>query len=191
MSPRRRVASGPAFVLCAGLALLQAHSADAQQPNVDFNVSGTSTVRSWMCTVKGVLTVTPGTGLPPAPGFPAGVRTATLTVPVKSFTCPNDEMKQHLFDAMKPDQFPEIVYRLEKYEVTGAGAQAKGTVTIGGVTAPTEFPVSLKASPQGVQIEGNTRIDMTKFGIDPPVVMMGLLKVGPQVRIEFKGLVGR
>ena len=58
--------------------------------------------------MKGVLTVTPGTGAPPAPGFPAGVRTATLTVPVKSFTCPNDEMTQHLFNAMQPDKFPEI-----------------------------------------------------------------------------------
>ena len=73
--------------------------------------------------------------------------------------------------------------------MTGGEAQAKGTLTIGGVTAPAEFPISLKASPQGVQIEGNTRIDMTKFGIDPPVVMAGLLKVRPQVRIEFKGVV--
>jgi hypothetical protein len=30
---------------------------------------------------------------------------------------------------------------------------------------------------------------MTKFRVDPPVVMMGLLKVGPQIRIEFKGVV--
>lgn len=191
MSTRGGVIPGQAMVFCAGLFLLQVHSAIAQQPNVDFSVSGTSTIRSWTCTVKGVLAVTAGTGAGAAPGFPSGVQSATLTVPVKSFTCPEQEMTQHLMEAMKPDKFPEIVYRLEKYEMAGARAQAKGTITIGGVTAPTEFPIAFKTSPAGAQIEGNTRIDMTKFGIDPPVVMLGLLKVGPQVRIEFKGVVGR
>ena len=64
-------------------------------------------------------------------------------------------------------------------------------MTITGVSQPISFPVALKASPQGVQVEGNTRLDMTKFGVDPPVVMLGMLKVGPQIRIEFKGLVSR
>ena len=191
MSIRTGVIPGRALVLCAGLVLLQANSAAAQQTNVEFNVSGTSTVRSWTCTVKGVLAVTPGSGALAAPGFPNGVQTATLTVPVISFTCPEQEMRQHLMDVMKPDKFPTIVYRLEKYDVSGARAQTKGTITIGGVTAPAEFSIALKTSPEGVQIDGNTRIDMTKFGIDPPVVMLGLLKVGPQVRIEFKGVVGR
>ena len=30
---------------------------------------------------------------------------------------------------------------------------------------------------------------MTTYGVEPPVVMLGMLKVGPQIRIEFKGLV--
>ena len=42
-----------------------------------------------------------------------------------------------------------------------------------------------------MQIEGDTRLDMTKFGVEPPVVMLGMLKVGPQIRIELKGLVGK
>ena len=52
-------------------------------------------------------------------------------------------MTQHLLEAMKPDKFPEIVYRLERYEVTGAQAQATGTITINGVTAPISPPTFL------------------------------------------------
>lgn len=190
----RRVAVTPGFasVLCAGLAVLQAQSAAAQQPNVDFTVSGTSTIRGWTCSVSGVMAVTSGTGSSqPAPGFANGVQAATLTVPVKAFKCPNDEMTQHLLEAMKADKFSEIVYRLERYEVTGGQTQTTGTLTITGVTQPMSFAVALKASAQGVQVDGNTRLDMTKFGVDPPVVMLGLLKVAPQIRIEFKGLIGR
>ncbi|OFW41824.1 MAG: hypothetical protein A3J29_04100 [Acidobacteria bacterium RIFCSPLOWO2_12_FULL_67_14b] len=139
------------------------------------------------------MAVTPGTGSPQpaAPGFANGVQAATVTVSVKAFKCPNDEMTQHLLEAMKADKFSEIVYRLERYEVTGGQTQATGTLTITGVTQPISLPVALKASGQDIQIEGNTRIDMTKFGVDPPVVMLGLLKVGPQIRIEFKGLIAR
>lgn len=184
---------GLGIALCAGLVVVQVHSAAAQQPNVDFNVSGTSTIRGWTCSAKGVMAITPGTGSPQpaAPGFANGVRAATVTVPVKAFKCPEDEMTQHLLEAMKADKFSEIVYRLERYEVNGGQAQATGTLTITGVTQPISLPVALKTSDQGVQIEGNTRLDMTKFGVDPPVVMLGLLKVGPQIRIEFKGLVAR
>lgn len=167
---------------------LAGNPALAQQPNVDFNVSGTSTVRGWTCSVSGRATVTSGTGKP-APGFANGVQAVTMTVPVKAFKCPNDEMTQHLFDAMKPDKFPEIVYRLEKYDVAGRQVQASGTLTILGSTQPITLPLALTETPGGVQIEGNTRIDMTKFGVEPPVVMLGMLKVRPQIRIEFKGLI--
>ena len=189
---RMGIVPGLAVALCAGLVVVQARPAAAQSPNVEFNVSGTSTIRGWSCSASGVLALTSGTGSSqPAPGFANGLQTATVTVPVKGFKCPNDEMTQHLLEAMKADKFSEIVYRLEKYEVTGGQVQATGTLTITGATQPVIVPVALKASAQGVQIEGSTRLDMTKFGVEPPVVMLGLLKVGPQIRIEFKGLVAR
>ena len=176
-----------AVALCA-LAPWLPQPAAAQAPNIDFSVSGTSTVRGWTCTAKGVVAVTPGKG-PAVPGFATGVATATVTVPLKAFTCPNDEMRTHLLEAMKADKFPEIVYRLEKYEATPAGTQASGSMTITGVTQPVSFPVTLKPSPQGVEVEGNTRLEFKTFNLDPPVVMLGMLKVGPQIRIQFKGLV--
>ena len=183
-----RIVPSVAIVFCAGLVLLPTAAA-GQQPNVDFSVSGTSTVRSWTCTVKGVLKVTPGTGAPALPGIAGGVQSATLTVPVKDFKCPNDEMTQHLMDAMKPDRHAEITYRLERYVVNGGQAEATGAITINGVTAPLNLPLTVAASGGGLQVGGNTRIDMTKFSVDPPVVMMGMMKVGPQIRIEFKGVV--
>ena len=114
-----------------------------------------------------------------------------MTAPVKDFRCPNDEMQQHLMETMKPEQFPEIVFKLEKYTMAGTIAQTTGTLTIQSTTQPVTLPLTLKASDQGVQIDGNTRLDMTKFGITPPVVMLGLLKVGPEIRIEIKGLLAK
>ena len=154
----------------AGLALLQAAPAAAQSSGVEFTVSGTSTIRGWTCSASGSAEVTPGAA-EPVPGFDTGVQTATLTVPVNGFDCPE-----------------EITFRLESYEVSGRQAQATGSLTILDATEPVTFPISLSPSGAGVEIEGELRLDMTTYGVEPPVVMLGLLRVRPQIRIEFTGL---
>jgi polyisoprenoid-binding protein YceI len=182
MAPRLVIAVCVGQMLCAATA--------AAQSSIDFNVSGTSTVRGWTCSAKGTIAVTPGAaGAKPVPGFASGVQTATVTVPLKAFTCPNDEMRQHLLEAMKADKFPEIVFKLEKYDVTPGSLTASGAMTIVGSTQPVSFPVTLTPSAQGVEVSGNTRLEFKTFGLDPPTVMLGMLKVGPQIRIEFKGVV--
>ena len=181
---------GPVRVVVAvlaGLALLQGAPAAAQKSRVDFSVSGRSTIRGWTCSVSGTAQVTPGASQP-VPGFDAGVQTATLTVPVNDFECPDDEMKGHLLEAMRADEFAEITFRLESYEVSGRQAQATGTLTILDATKPVTFPISLSPSGAGVEIEGELRLDMTTYGVEPPVVMLGLLRVRPQITIEFTGL---
>ena len=176
------------IAVSVGLALLAAYPAAAQQSAVEFTVSGTSTVRGWTCSVRGTAAVTPGSS-PPAPGFAGGVRSATLTVPVADFECPDETMTEHLLEAMKPADFAAITFRLEGYEASGAGAEARGALTIQGVTKPVSFPIALTPSGAGVAIAGELGLDMTDYGVEPPVVLLGLLRVRPQIRIEFEGLV--
>ena len=52
-------------------------------------------------------------------------------------------------------------------------------------------PIELTPSGADVEIEGDLRLDMTAFGVVPPEVMLGMLKVRPQIRIEFSGVVTR
>ena len=188
------VASRTRFLLrfvtavAVGLALLAGSSAAAQQSAVEFTVSGTSTVRGWTCSVRGTAQVTPGSSTP-APGFAAGVQSATLTVPVADFECPDETMTEHLLEAMKPAEFAAINFRLDSYEASSDGAEASGALTIQDVTKPVRFPISLTPSGAGVKIAGELRLDMTEYGVEPPVVLLGLLRVRPQIRIEFEGLV--
>ena len=178
------------FVIAAavGLALLAGSPAAAQPSPVEFTVSGTSTIRGWTCSVQGTAEVTPGSSTQ-APGFAAGVQSATLVVPVADFDCPDETMTEHLLEAMKPAEFAEITFRLESYEASSQGAEASGALTIQNVTQSVSFPISLTPSGAGVELAGELRLDMTAYGVEPPVVMLGLLRVRPQIRIEFEGLV--
>ena len=171
-----------------GLALLQAGPASAQRSSVDFTVSGTSTVRGWTCSVTGSAQVTAGSSTP-VRGLDGGVQTATLNVPVDDFTCPDEEMREHLLEAMRADEFPEITFRLEGYEANSQGAVTTGTLTILDATEEVNFPLSLTPSGSGAQIEGELALDMTAYGVEPPVVMLGLLRVRPRIRIQFSGII--
>lgn len=171
-----------------GLALGQPADVAAQHSTVEFTVSGNSTIRGWSCSVTGTAQVTTGSS-PAARGFAEGVQAAALTVPVSAFACPEEEMREHLLEAMRAEEFPEITFRLEGYEASGQGAVATGSLTILDDTRSVSFPVSLTPSGSGVQIEGELGLDMTTYGVEPPVVMLGLLRVRPQIRIEFSGTV--
>ncbi|MDE0830180.1 MAG: YceI family protein [Vicinamibacterales bacterium] len=175
------------IALVAGVSLLLGATSSAQSA-VNFSVSGTSTIRGWTCEVAGTTEVTPGSATP-APGFSSGVQAATLTVQVGEFECPNEEMTEHLFAALKPDEFGEIAFQLDSYETSAQGATATGTLTILDVTQSVRVPVTLTPTGQGATIEGEVSLDMTTYGVEPPVVMLGLMKVGPQIRIQFDGLI--
>ena len=175
-----------AMLVAAALSL--AAPLAAQQNTIDFTVSGNSTVRGWTCTVKGNAQVTAGSGAA-ARGFDRGVQSAILTVPVQDFVCPEAEMREHLLEAMRATEFPQITFRLDGYQPSGQGAVANGSLTILDRTQPVSVPLTLTPSGGGVQITGALPLDMTTYGVEPPVVMMGLLRVRPQIRIEFTGVV--
>ncbi len=171
-----------------GLALLQADQASAQQSSVDFAVSGTSTVRGWTCTVTGSARITAGSSTP-VRGLADGVQAATLTVPVDDFVCPDEEMREHLLEALRADEFPEITFRLVRYDASGQGAATTGTLTILDAARGVSFPLSLTPSGSGVRIAGEVALDMTAYGVEPPVVMLGLMRVRPNIRIQFSGMI--
>ena len=64
-------------------------------------------------------------------------------------------------------------------------------MTITGVSKPVNMPVTLTSSDKGVLVEGNTRLEFATFNLEPPAVFLGMLKVGPQIRISFKGTIAR
>lgn len=115
---------------------------------------------------------------------------ATLTVRLTDFQCPEDEMRQHLLEAMRATEYPTITFRLDSYQPSGQGVTATGSLTIKAATNPVSIPLTLTPSGSGVQVAGELPLDMTTYGVEPPVVMMGLLRVRPQIRIQFTGVVG-
>lgn len=128
---------------------------------------------------------TPGQSSDPLPGFPNGLQTVTVTVQVQDFECPDEQMNEHLQEAMEAPEHPEIVFELQEYSLEGDNAQASGQITIHGVTKPVALEIELVESADGTRGIGQTQVNMTDFGVTPPSVWLGLLNVGDVVTIDF------
>jgi hypothetical protein len=157
-------------------------------------IAGTSTVREFECKAAIVDAVIadngPGTVEAVLSGRKA-VRSVSLTVPAAKMDCGNGKMNEHMLKALKAEQFPTITFRLSDYDLVkatgGMKADLKGELTIGGVTKTVTIDAQGKDLPGGVlSVTGTHAIRMTEYGLKPPTLMMGALKVGDKVQVNFE-----
>jgi polyisoprenoid-binding protein YceI len=97
---------------------------------------------------------------------------------------------------MKMKDHPNIVYKLIELTPKAGGAQgaraqfdAKGTLTVAGVTRTNTMPVTIeKVGDNKAKAIGTTTVKMTDFGIKPPAptVGLGFIKTGDDVKIAFE-----
>ena len=122
-------------------------------------------------------------------GEPA-LETVDLTFPVGAIECGNDKMNDHLRDALQADSHPEIRYGLSTYDIAGAESgvevSADGSLMIAGTEQPIRMAVTVVRDDHGgIRVRGEQEVDMTDFGVSPPSLMLGVLKVGEVVTVRF------
>lgn len=156
-------------------------------------VKGTSTVRSFECKAGGleasVETVGEGTAFAVVAGEKA-VRTAAVNVPAAKLDCGNGTMNEHMRKALKTSDNPVIAFRVASYDLAkgaeGTTVKMAGELALGGVTKP--ITVLAKATEEAggmLRIAGTHEVKMTEFGLKPPTLMMGTMKVGEKVTVGF------
>jgi len=101
-------------------------------------------------------------------------------------------MNKHLRKALKDEEFPEIHYQALKYTLieNGAAVQTSGDLTIAGVTKPVGLGAKLIPVPGGgTRVVGKVDINMRDFGVKPPSLFFGALKVRDVVTVKFDTVV--
>ena len=62
-----------------------------------------------------------------------------------------------------------------------------GTLTMGGVEKPITFDADVTAGDAGVlEVGGMVAINMKEFGLKPPSLMLGTMKVREMVNVKFE-----
>ncbi|CAN5690223.1 YceI family protein [soil metagenome] len=186
-----------AAILAAGLSFAPPPAAAQAAPGYTvtgtLRVDGGSTVRSWSCeatTMSARMTGTPGSSL--ALGQLANAVSALqFEVPAAQLDCDNDTMNDHMWSALKTSDHPRIVFRMTSYSVAPATAgparvQVQGQLEMAGETRPITLVGEASGADGGaMRLQGSHALNMTEWGIRPPRLMLGTLRVHEDVEVHF------
>lgn len=175
------------FVMTGGFLVAQTNFSVEK---VDMTISGTSTLHDWTSTandvkVKGNIDMSNGSL--------TGIDNFTVSIPVKSIKSEKGgTMDNKTHQALKSDKHPTITYQLEKVNSidksnNGYKIRTQGKLTMAGSTKMIYMTVEAKKISNGaICFEGSYSLNMTDYGISPPTAMLGTIKTGEEVTINYK-----
>jgi polyisoprenoid-binding protein YceI len=165
----------------------------ALQPESRLWVEGTSTVRSFTCRAAVLEADVSATGVDAVRAVLAGqkaVESAEVRVPARRLDCGNGTMNEHMLKAIKADAHQTITFRVVSYAVDSrageVGGTLTGTLTLGGVQKTISVAATGRDAGTGaLRVTGVYALDMKEFGLKPPTLMMGTMRVGDVVKVGF------
>lgn len=194
---RRRAALAilfPALLAAAGWSAAAPSHRIALAPESKIWFDGTSTVRRFTCQatrVDGAIVVDEAAAAQ-LPGFAAAVQEGELTIPVETLDCRNGTMNEHMRKALRASEQPTITYQQTSLALApGAdgtfSATIKGRLTIAGKTNEIDLTGVATQQPDGSMIlKGSKQLNMTDYGVNPPKLMLGRIKVHEPVTVGYE-----
>ncbi|HZH96009.1 MAG TPA: YceI family protein, partial [Flavisolibacter sp.] len=121
------------------------------------------------------------------------IASLSFTMPVETLKSGHNTMDKNTYKAIDSKKNPNIMFVLASVtSITPTGAHTylfKGTgkLTIAGTTKLTDIQATLKYNPadKSFTCTGSKKIKMTEYGVKPPVAMLGTIKTGNEVSINY------
>jgi len=172
------------------------------RPESKVTLSGSSNVHDWSCssgTLNATIELNDDYATKPLNEIAKPIASVAVVIPVKTLKCGKGKMDDNMYKALKAEEFPEIRYVLDSYEVNAAETSAdkfaavtKGDLTVAGKTVKAEIPITAIRKEGGTMIgEGTAKLLMTDFGIKPPVALLGTLRTKNEIEVKFTVLLDK
>jgi polyisoprenoid-binding protein YceI len=87
--------------------------------------------------------------------------------------------------ALMAAQHSDITWRMSSYRVDGDSVEMTGLLTIAGEQKPLQLRARGQATDGSIRVQGSTRLRMTEFGVKPPTLMLGTMRVHDAVTVKF------
>jgi polyisoprenoid-binding protein YceI len=159
--------------------------------NSEVKVLGTSNLHDWTMKVKGVtcdaqFTVKPGSSVQLL-----DINSLSFSMPVKNLKSDEDLMDTRAYKALKAEKYTLILFKLVSAEITPQQnnqyqIKATGNLTISGVSREvTLLANGFINADKSISVTGAKKIKMSDFNVTPPSFMLGALRTGDEVNIQF------
>lgn len=148
-------------------------------------ISGTSSTHDW---VSDVTWIQANGSLELINGEFEGINDLVVEIPVKGIISPHKLMDRLTHRALKEDTYPFIRYELvDLNRIEDGRWLSTGALTIAGTTLPWDMEVQVLTDENGgLVVTGSSSFKMTQFGVKPPSLMLGVIKVRDPIRVDFE-----
>lgn len=153
-----------------------------------FVIKGTSSLHDWEMTSN---SINGAIALIKSDASNIEVKDINVVVGVRTFESGNRVMNKKCYAALKDESHPNIAYRFKSLESIKSfgnntfNATLVGSLSIAGVTKTVHIGVKLIANGNKVSIIGEKALKMSDFNVEPPTALLGTLKTGNDITIEF------
>jgi hypothetical protein len=172
------------------------------RPESKVTLAGSSNVHDWACNTSSFnasIELDPTYEIRPLTLLAKPITKVVVNIPVKSLKCGHGKMDDNMYKALRANEFPDIRYVLETYEINkelttadSFAARTVGELTVAGKTAKVEIPILAERKDGGaMRGAGTLKLLMTDFGIKPPVALLGTLRTKNEIEITFHVLLDK
>ncbi|WP_299671734.1 YceI family protein [uncultured Polaribacter sp.] len=118
------------------------------------------------------------------------IETLIVEVDVLSIKSGKKVMDKLTYKALKADEYPIIKFLFKKGEIIKEDAnfidiKLVGDLSIAGVTKNVAVNTKINKLGESIMLKGAHKLKMTDFGITPPKALLGTIKTGDEITIEF------
>jgi polyisoprenoid-binding protein YceI len=112
----------------------------------------------------------------------------SIKIPVVSIKSGKSLMDSKTYEALNSEKFPNISYQSNTINLPRNNEITSiGQLTIDGVTKSKMLVATYVVGSDGrISIKGSVKLKMTEFNIKPPTALLGSLKTGDDVEIQFE-----
>ena len=115
------------------------------------------------------------------------IESLKINIPVKSIKSGKDLMDDKTYEALKADKYQNIQFELISAKLSDGKITGQGKLTIAGKT--NTIPISSDYSYSGAStlvVKGNLKVDMPRYDVEPPTVLMGTISTGKDITIPYE-----
>lgn len=168
------------------------------EPGTELSIEGTSNVHGFTCKtnkINAYIDVDPAY-TKDLTRVARPIASVKVNIAVKSLKCGNGKMDENMYNTLKADENQLIKYTLSGYDIldgsaTTFAAKTTGTLTILGKDKVVEMKIdAARLNEAKATAHGEQTLLMTDFGIKPPTLMFGTMKVGNEIKVKFNLKVG-
>jgi polyisoprenoid-binding protein YceI len=120
----------------------------------------------------------------------SSLKTLTFSLAVADLKSGESGLDKNAYKALKSDDHQNITYKLTSATITPEGnkflLKTRGSLTIAGVTKEVVIDVhAVVNADESIVCTGSEKLNMTDYQVKPPKFMLGAMKTGDAITLDF------